>query len=283
MPSGSKKKNKSAAKGITSDTDSSGINEKKPLKFADNVSVRSTSPEVEEPPSRKARKRKISTSGSDVDAPRVKEERPKKDHPQEEVNISDKVQDYLDKHKDLSTKTLTKQHPNIKIYPEEEVFIFQCHKSLNPEKFLGQKINLPGKTKMKEEGLLFTVNKLPEDSTKTVTVVSCQEGSLRADTFPVAGKITLTQMIEKQNISYENAQQDNAHEEFPTNLKVRHPLLGVNFEDKLAELQNIVIKTESPERSPQKKSKRKRDSSPTRPAKKIKEEISEDLQWIQNV
>lgn len=248
---------------------------------------RSSTPDIK--PKQEKLHDKCSESSSDSGGEDVKRSITKEVPP---ASVPENLKLFLEKRPDLTLKTPTKKHPDIKVYSEEEVFILQCHNSIAPEELLGQKIFLRGRTEIEENGLEFSVEKIPEEASKTVTLVSSQEkGHLRAETFPVVGKITISQMIEEPIITY-NASQDNAHEEFPTNLKVRHPLLGADFEKTLSE--NIVIKQESPEievvQTSQKRQKRKRDreeptSSKKSPAKKkIKqEEISSDLQWLQEV
>ncbi|GAB0088217.1 hypothetical protein DMENIID0001_026100 [Sergentomyia squamirostris] len=272
----------------------------------------STSDELEKKPKKKLKVEKHeSSSGSPADPERqtssdekkssseeerkvhVRKESPRKSDSQTVVPDSERMQDFLVNQSNLNLYTPSRVCPDIKIYPEEDVFILQCHKSVEIEKLIGQKISMKGSTKIEDQGLNFIIERLPQEKPKTVTLISSQEkGQLAAETFPVAGTIKIDQILEENQISY-TATQDNAPEAFPTNLKVRHPLLGVNYEEKLAEVAQIFVKEEpEEEKSPRKKSKKKRkheeDSSPTKVSpskKKIKQEkdISDDLQWIQNV
>ncbi|XP_055699947.1 uncharacterized protein LOC129799764 [Phlebotomus papatasi] len=293
MKSDSVKKRVSFSDTMDKDAKSSKSHYKKTKKVSESKSSdvsgesRSATPDIkvkQEQLHEKCSESSSDSSGEDVKRSIIKEV--------SQASVPENLKLFLEKRPNLTLNTPTKKHPDMKVYSEEEVFILQCHNSIEPEKLLGEKIYLKGRTQIEENGLEFSVEKIPEGPSRTVTLVSSQEkGHLTAETFPVVGKITISQLIEEPIITY-NASQDNAHEEFPTNLKVRHPLLGADFEKTVSE--NIVVKQESPEievvQTSQRRSKRKRDreeptSSKKSPAKKkIKqEEISSDLQWLQEV
>lgn len=157
----------------------------------------------------------------------------------------------------------TAQH--IKINSDEEVWIFQCPKNIEVNDLMGRKLVLSQPVQVIQSKRGNTEFECKLESTKHsnhLTLICPTNGFPEAISVKQAGMITIRERIQlSQPRNYVNGDINSNSVDlfkYPTNLKIRHPLLGVNFD-------NIEIKEEEDDisissASPKKKRKQGHDS-----------------------
>lgn len=173
------------------------------------------------------------------------------------INVSNRtLNTFLDARKHLSIASDKSNTQHLTINSDEELWIFQCPKNIETEDLLGRKLILPQpiQTIQSKRGNREFECKL--ELTKQehhLTVICPTNGIPEAVSVKQAGMIAIRERIHlpqpKENGNIDPNSTDKLFL-YPTNLKIRHPLLGVNFD-------NIEIKEEADDRmivtSPKKK------------------------------
>lgn len=138
---------------------------------------------------------------------------------------------------------------------DDEVYTFQCPTDFSVETLLKVNVDLNEVTQIKEKsGEVFNM-KLLESESKTITCAmpsKKKEGTLAV--IPLVGHIIIQKDTNIPDVNL-NRGEDDDKVAYPTDLKVRHPLLGANWENYLYE--NVKKrKRNHDESSPKKKHKR---------------------------
>lgn len=195
---------------------------------------------------------------------------------------------------------------------EEEVYFLQVPKAYDVQRLIGKKLNLEKKTKIGADssGKAFEIiRKGCEVLPRTVMTQRTREGQLVLTTFDPKGALVLREATKEkedddglEDFLNEFDERENGVVLLPTNLKVRHPLLGADYEAELSSRSSALaaaqrIKQEV-ESTPIKKKAKKRkavEPVPTTPSsqssssheskrrKKKSLETSADLQWLENI
>lgn len=193
------------------------------------------------------------------------------------INVHNKILNtFLDARKHLNIVRDESNTKHLTINSDEELWIFQCPKNIETEDLLGRKLILPQpiQTIQSKRGNREFECKL--ELTKQehhLTVICPTNGLPEAVSVKQAGMIAIRERIilpkPKENGNIDPNSTDKLFL-YPTNLKIRHPLLGVNFD-------NIEIKEEAVDRmiatSPK---KRKSNGRHSNDRIKIKEEPEEE-------
>lgn len=172
------------------------------------------------------------------------------------INVSNKtLNTFLEARKHLQTIRDKSNTQQLTINPDEEVWIFQCPKNIETEDLLGRKLVLPQPLQIIQSKRGHKEFECKLELTKQenhLTVICPTNGFPEAVSVKQAGMISIRERIKlPQRKENGNSDLDSTDRMFlyPTNLKIRHPLLGVNFE-------NIEIKEEADDttvKSPKKK------------------------------
>lgn len=210
------------------------------------------------------------------------------------------------------------QPDHMPIDPEDdEVYLLQVPKGYNVEELVGKKINFGKKTKISTEtGKAFEIIHSKAAKPPKQAVVHGQELVV----VEPEGLLVLRQAVrdadygaDLEEFLNEFDERENSVIQMPTDLKVRHPLLGADYKKELegraAVLSGIrkAVKKEKDQQSPKKAKKRKavqevaeseetdedqssgkqkKATSSVVPEKRRKTkamETSADLQWLQNI
>lgn len=157
----------------------------------------------------------------------------------------------------------TTQHINIST--DEELWFLQCPKNIDVDDLLGRKLVLSQPVQLiqsKGGNKEFECKLESSKHVSHLTVICPTNGVPEAVSVKQAGMITIRERIEvSQQRNYANSDTNSNSTDqlfkYPTNLKIRHPLLGVNFD-------NIEIKEEEDDiemPSPKKKLKHGQNSN----------------------
>lgn len=171
-------------------------------------------------------------------------------------------------------------YPNtqpIQISPNEEVWIFQCPKNIDIDDLLGRKLELPKPFQIIQSKRGNRQYECKVEVTKQencLTMICPTNGFPEAVSVKQAGLISIRDRVElpqpNENGVDNDADATDKMFYFPTDLKIRHPLLGVNYD-------LVTIKQEKDDShvrtSPSKKKKANGNHSTDRI--KIKEEPEE--------
>lgn len=160
------------------------------------------------------------------------------------ISVSNKILDtFLEARKHLKIKRNQSDTQHLKINSDDEVWIFQCPKNMQPDDLLGRKIVLPQPIQIiqsKRGNKEFECKLELTKQEHHLTVICPTNGFPEAVSVKQAGMIAIRERINLPQRK-ENGNGDlNSTENlflYPSNLKIRHPLLGVNFE-------NVEIKEE---------------------------------------
>ncbi|CAH0382174.1 unnamed protein product [Bemisia tabaci] len=124
------------------------------------------------------------------------------------------------------------------ITENDEIWVIQCPKFVNPELLIGNSFNLSKKSAVKckkNDGSniqldSYPVNANAESSKINLLLPSQEEEILKIKVANLQGKLILTEQVEVPEIDYEALRNSQPEEiSFPSNLKVRHPLLGLDI------------------------------------------------------
>lgn len=186
---------------------------------------------------------------------------------------------------------------------EEEVFFLQVPKSFDVQQLVGKKLNLEKRTKIDGTDKDFEIIRKSNQKPLPRHVISTQKssGSCSFTPFEPVAELVLREAVKDSNEDSQKLQdfldafdeEQNGVVEFPKNLKVRHPLLGADYEKELESRQGslqIVAQTIKREKSsPAKKPKKRKASESTEAAPKEGKrrkktlDASADLQWLANI
>lgn len=182
---------------------------------------------------------------------------------------------FLEARKHLKTVS-DESTTQLAINADEEVWIFHCPKNIESDDLLGRKIVLPqpiqiiqSKRGNKEYECKLELTKQENH----LTLICPTNGFPEAVSVKQAGMISIRERIKlPQPKETENDDLNSTANLFayPTNLKIRHPLLGVNFE-------NIEIKEEEDDTILISPRKRKSNGNHSNDKIKIKQEPNHDL------
>lgn len=160
------------------------------------------------------------------------------------IDISNRSLDtFLQARKHIKTVRDKSSAQPIKISADEEVWILQCPKNLDTDDLLGRKIVLPQPMQIiqsKQGNREFECKLELTQQEHHLTVICPTNGFPEAVSVKQAGSISIRERIKLPESKGNDRNDTNATDNqffYPTNLKIRHPLLGVNFD-------NIVIKQE---------------------------------------
>lgn len=172
------------------------------------------------------------------------------------ISVSNKtLSTFLEARKHLKTMRDKSNTQQLTINSDEEVWIFQCPKNIETDDLLGRKLVLPQPLQIIQSKRGHKEFECKLELTKQenhLTVICPTNGFPEAVSVKQAGMISISERIKlPQRKENGNSDLDSTDRRFlyPTNLKIRHPLLGVNFE-------NIEIKEEADDtivKSPKKK------------------------------
>lgn len=194
------------------------------------------------------------------------------------IAVSNRTLDtFLEARKHIKTVQDKPTAQPIQISSDEEVWIFQCPKNLETEDLLGRKIVLPQPMQIiqsKRGNREFECKLELTKQEHHLTVICPTNGFPEAVSVKQAGMITIRERIKlpepKENETTDSNSTDRQFY-YPTNLKIRHPLLGVSFD-------NIVIKQEVDAELVRISPKKKKSIGHTSSDKiRIKQEPDEDL------
>jgi len=174
------------------------------------------------------------------------------------------LDDFLNDRKHLKINSGESSAQHVTINPDEELWIFQCPKNIEVEELLGRKLDLSQPVQViqsKKGNKEFECKlELPKYENHLTVILPTNE-SPEAVSVKQTGMITIRERLNvsksKRNVTGGN--NSNSMEKlflYPTNLKIRHPLLGVDFD-------KIEIKEEEDDSfvssSSKKENKRKKD------------------------
>lgn len=191
---------------------------------------------------------------------------------------------------------------------DDEVWLVQCPRNLDPSDLLNNKIKLPGKTAVSTHETLAVEYKNP----KTFTFGCKRKKRYSLKNINFDGSIVIREKLQtvKKEKEFEHPKLERVP--FPDNLKERHPLLGYNFEEsiklpetvltklneakeanlnprqaeviKIEETDDEVVFVKSEKVRPKKRQSAVGDDSQTKKkkSKKSKEE-ADDIQWIKDI
>lgn len=202
---------------------------------------------------------------------------------------------------------------------EEDVFLLQVPKGYDVKALLGKRINLEKKTKLGEDAETKKsweiLNKKGQSLRRQVVAQVTADGRPTLTTVQPKGVLILREAIKETSEGDENLEEflnrfdeeENEKIVVPSNLKVRHPLLGADYKKELAsraEVLSKVVKRIKEERaaSPKKSKKRKAtvsiseaatvelvepkqesNASPEKKKRKKGLETTADLQWLETL
>lgn len=197
---------------------------------------------------------------------------------------------------------------------EEEVLLLQVPKSFDVEALVGKKVNLEKKTKLGEEsgsGKSFEIiQRKAQDLPRQVVTQVASNGQHVLTTVDPVGMLVVREAVKDtdfgeglEDFLNEFDEAENGVILLPTDIKVRHPLLGADYKKELASRAEALsclsrlIKEEK--QSPKKAKKRKAPKEvpkqeeedeeeefkpkPEKKRKKKNMETTADLQWLTNI
>lgn len=194
-------------------------------------------------------------------------------------NVANKALDtFLDERKHLKIVRDKANTSQFKIDADEEVWIFQCPKNIEAEDLLGRKLVLPQPLQIihsKRGNKEFECKLELTKQENHLTMICPAKGFPEAVSVKQAGMISIRERVKLPQTNENGSIDPNATDKqfyYPTNLKIRHPLLGVNFD-------NVAIKEEKEDEAvrvtPKKKKSSGHNSSTDRI--KIKQEPDEEI------
>lgn len=205
-------------------------------------------------------------------------------------------------------------HPNpLSFDPEEEeVFLLQVPKSYDVQCLVGKKINLEKKTKLGSENAsaksFEIINKKGQEITQQLITHVASNGQHILTAVEPSGTLILREAAKEVEYGDELEEFLNKFDEaengvilLPSDLKVRHPLLGAEYKKELASraqtLINIRKNVKREEEAEPKKAKKRKAPKEKKPVeedepepvpekkrrKKKAMETTADLQWLENI
>lgn len=200
------------------------------------------------------------------------------------------------------------------ITEDDEVWLVQCPKDLDPEKFLNNKIKLPGKSAVSNMETVSVTYKTP----KALSFGCKKKKKFSLKNIMVDGSILIREKLPtiKKETEFDLPKQQRVP--FPDNLKERHPLLGYNFGESItlpdeiqqklqkarsasldkskddslmetikieesAEEDDVVFVKSEKVKSKKRKSSKGDDSQPKKKKSKASKEEADDIQWIKDI
>lgn len=188
---------------------------------------------------------------------------------------------------------------------EEEVYLLQTPKSFDPHSLIGKKINLKKRTKFANDGENYEIRNYLTRKLTRAAITKYRGSVIKLSVFEPQGLLIVKENLKDQELDTNKLEdflvkfekENEATVKMPKKLKVRHPLLGVDYEDELKSrkvaLERLVpVKKEH--KSPSKKKKRKaveafeEQLSPMNSPRKKKPKKEEtptigSLQWLQDI
>lgn len=188
------------------------------------------------------------------------------------ISVSNKMLNaFLEARKHLKTVRDQPDTYHLAINADEEVWIFHCPKNIETDDLLGRKLVLPQPLQIiqsKRGNREFECKLELTKQENHLTVICPTNGYPEAVSVKQAGMIAIRERIKlpqrKENGNGDVDATDNLFA-YPTNLKIRHPLLGVNFD-------NIEIKAEADDSTSMSPKKRKTNGQSSSDRIKIKQE-----------
>lgn len=151
----------------------------------------------------------------------------------------------------------------VDIGPDDEVWLLQCPKTIDIDALINRKIKIPGKTHHEH------IESVAEGYSKqqNVTLATTSNRGYTIKTVPVSGRIFIRERLkiqnldETQNESLTNPNKGSERIKFPDDLKIRHPLHGADYEDKIEVKPAVAERLKQATRTSSKVKKQKRNRS----------------------
>lgn len=193
------------------------------------------------------------------------------------ISVSnDTLDTFLEARKHLKTVRDKSTTHHIKINSDEEVWIFHCPKNIESEDLLGRKIVLPQPIQIiqsKRGNKEFECKLELTKQENHLTLICPTNGFPEAVSVKQAGMISIRDRINlPQRKENGNSELNSADKLFlyPTNLRIRHPLLGVNIDS-----DRVSIKAEKDDSTLTSPKKKKTSGNHSSDRIKIKQETEE--------
>ncbi|XP_046585850.1 uncharacterized protein LOC107226779 [Neodiprion lecontei] len=123
---------------------------------------------------------------------------------------------------------------------DDEIFIMDVPKTVNPKELKGQKIRLWGKNKLQIANQLYETYEEDPTNISCVFSIDGEQCSYKAVNLTPVGCMRVRQKLPK-SLHIEMASVEKITVPFPENLKVRHPLFGAAYEDKINTKHNKIL------------------------------------------
>lgn len=214
------------------------------------------------------------STASESDAsevPHTKSTKSSVTHPPQ-ANVLEFVEDKFDNYK-ITNNSLP---DGVAFDPDEdEVFLLQVPKSYDVEALVGVKLNLQKKTRLGDNGEFEIYPKKVKDLPEQVVTRVSSNGRHNLTNVQPVGHLVLRQSAQEVDFGADLEdflekfdQAENGVIHLPTDLKVRHPLLGADYKQELASRAQVLInirksvkkekRTEKEEETPVKKAKKRK-------------------------
>ncbi|XP_026476835.1 dentin sialophosphoprotein-like isoform X2 [Ctenocephalides felis] len=204
------------------------------------------------------------------------------------------IKQYVEQNENIKRKVITN---NIKFdgdTSDEEVYIVQCPRNINPALLIDQNIY---NSSFQYDGTAYSLSRIP-NPVKQVFVFVPGHSSIKS--YPLVGNIVIQSEI-KAASARDIKKTIPTRVEFPENLKVRHPLFGKKYKKKIfvqphvmeelvckkkpkkhKKKVNVDLETDNIESQSTKKRRKSESIEDHIPKKKIKKEKKQESLWNSN-
>ncbi|XP_046752872.1 uncharacterized protein LOC124416073 [Diprion similis] len=126
------------------------------------------------------------------------------------------------------------------ISDDDEIFIMDVPTTVDPKELKGQKIRLRGKNKFQIANQIYETYEEDPTNISCVFRIDGEQCSYKAVNLTPVGCMRVRQKLPK-SLHIEMASVEKITVPFPENLKVRHPLFGVAYEDRISTGHNKIL------------------------------------------
>jgi len=144
------------------------------------------------------------------------------------MKTTETVTNFLEENANYKKVNYIELVKNVDISKDDEVWLFQCPKHFDISTIEGSKIKLPGKTNLNSLELIVEES----SSSTSVSFAALQDSDkLNLRSIKVSGGMILRKQIENRESDIDNNSKFRV--QFPTDIKTRHPLNGICYEEKI--------------------------------------------------
>ena len=126
---------------------------------------------------------------------------------------------------------------------DDEIYTFQCPENFDIRTLVNIELDMAESAQIhdKESGQIFDLQVLEGESKSVTCAFPSRDKDAALAVLPINGHVILQRDITVP--TYKTFKDENRNVEFPNDLKVRHPLLGVDWKDHVSAVDEIIKKS----------------------------------------